>query len=68
MYKEFYRENELLLFPLAALVLFIVMFLAAVVRTFLRHRHDATYESLSVLPLADDTSLAPAVPNGEKHV
>jgi hypothetical protein len=68
MYQAFFRDHQLLVFPLVALVLFVAMFLTAVVRTLTRHRKDGAYDSLARMPLADDTRLAPVPPHGETDV
>jgi cbb3-type cytochrome oxidase subunit 3 len=52
MYRQLLEHSSLLIYPLIALVLFLAVFIAVVIRTFAK-RADA-YESTASLPLMDD--------------
>lgn len=52
MYRQFYQGMELVHLPLFALVLFIVFFLAVIVRAFSK-RQRGLYARLEQLPLLD---------------
>lgn len=53
MYKQFYEGMDLTHLPLFTLILFIAVFLAAVIRMFVLHR-AADYEQIARLPLGDN--------------
>jgi len=73
MYKEFYRGNELLHFPLAAMLFFVAVFTIVTFIALTRHRKDGHIGLLASLPLADDDRpasriAATAVASGDDHV
>jgi cbb3-type cytochrome oxidase subunit 3 len=53
MFSRLLEHSSLLTFPLIALVLFLGVFIAVVVRTFAKKA--AAYDAAAALPLADDT-------------
>lgn len=54
MLREWLTGSALLDLPIAAMLLFLLMFLGVVWRVSARHRR-ATYRQMAELPLADDT-------------
>ena len=49
---DFFRQSPVLAFPLAALAVFMLVFLAITLKTVLTHKGD--YEAIARLPLSDD--------------
>ena len=56
MAMEFFRQSPVLAFPLAALGLFMLVFLGVTIKTALTQKGD--YEALARLPLTDDRNSA----------
>ena len=55
MYRDFFVRSPLLALPVAAMGLFLVVFLGVVARAFSRRR-GADYALAASLPLTDDSS------------
>jgi hypothetical protein len=53
MYRDFYAGHDLLAFPLFALLFFVAVFAAVLVRLFVSGRKDPRYDLLATLPLDD---------------
>jgi hypothetical protein len=54
MAMDYFRQSPMLAYPLAALAIFMVVFLVVTVRTVLSGKRG--YESVALLPLADGKS------------
>lgn len=58
MYRQLLEHSSLLVFPLFALVLFLLTFIAQVVRTFARRAES--YADAAALPLLDEKPKEPS--------
>ncbi len=54
MYQEFYNRSDLLIWPLAGLILFLAVFLGVLAFTFLGLRDRKTIDAIAALPLEPD--------------
>lgn len=63
MWRSFYAGNPLMGFALFALLLFVVLFVAGVVRAWRKPRHQIA--DLAAMPLFDDDQPAPRTETGD---
>ncbi|MBI5493554.1 MAG: hypothetical protein HY904_00920 [Deltaproteobacteria bacterium] len=60
MWAWFYEGHDLLVLPVVAMIIFMVIFTAAVVRALRRGPHGLDVEHLSMLPLNDQSGTVAA--------
>ena len=57
MYQEFYNRSDLLIWPLAGLLIFLAVFLGVLAFTFLGLRDRKTIDAIAALPLEPDNEI-----------
>lgn len=57
MYQEFYNRSDLLIWPLAGLIIFLAVFLGVLAFTFLGLRDRKTIDAIAALPLEPDNEI-----------
>lgn len=60
MWAWFYDQSNLLALPIVAMLIFMAVFVGAVVRTWATPRIRAQADHLAMLPLQDQTGIVPA--------
>ena len=57
MYQEFFNRSDLLIWPLAGLILFVAVFLGVLAFTFFGLRDRKTIDAIAALPLEPDNEI-----------